>query len=68
MYRRVSECVFATRTNCRGCPYSYMPDLFDGGCRLHYEKEAYQSVLGGLPIRKDPPTDKQCLTAAISQA
>lgn len=35
---RVDECVYPGRTSCRGCSYSYRPDLYDGGCRLCNER------------------------------
>ena len=28
--------VFPDRTDCRGCGYSYDPELFDGGCLRDY--------------------------------
>lgn len=34
---RVSSCVYPDRYGCRGCEYSYRPDLSDGGCRLYFE-------------------------------
>lgn len=37
---RVPECVYPGYVSCRGCEHSYRPDLFDGGCRLHYERDA----------------------------
>lgn len=37
---RVAECVFPGYVSCRGCSYSYRPDLYDGGCKLHYEANA----------------------------
>ena len=35
---RVEECVFPENVSCRGCSHSYRPDLYDGGCKLHFEK------------------------------
>lgn len=35
---RVEECVYPESVSCRGCSYSYRPDLYDGGCKLHYEQ------------------------------
>lgn len=34
---KVKECV-KEQSNCLGCEHSYRPDLFDGGCKLYYEK------------------------------
>ena len=35
----VGECVNPNKGQCRGCKYSYRPEFYDGGCKLHYEKE-----------------------------
>ena len=37
-FDRVEECVYPGNVSCRGCSHSYRPDLYDGGCRLHYER------------------------------
>ena len=37
---RVDECVHPDYVSCRGCEHSYRPDLFDGGCKLYYERNA----------------------------
>lgn len=34
---KVPGCVYPDSVSCRGCSYSYRPDLFDGGCKLYYE-------------------------------
>lgn len=39
MTERVKECIYPRKDNCRDCEQSYEPRLFDGGCRLHYEKK-----------------------------
>lgn len=33
----VDECIHPDNVSCRGCEHSYRPDLYDGGCKLHYE-------------------------------
>jgi hypothetical protein len=48
MTDRVAECVHPEAGNCRGCNWSYEPRLSDGGCKLHYEREA--DGRGGLKI------------------
>ena len=53
MYTRVDECIYPEKMSCRGCPYSYDPTLFDGGCKLHYEPEAFLYEPGELPIPID---------------
>ena len=35
---RVDECVYPGNVSCRGCSYSYRPDLYDGGCKLYFER------------------------------
>lgn len=46
---RVEECVYPANVSCRGCSYSYRPDLYDGGCKLHYEARA--KLHGGEAVR-----------------
>lgn len=45
---KVKECIYPSRSSCRGCSHSYNPDLHDGGCMLHYaghgEGEALQAA------------------------
>lgn len=50
MIDRVAECVHPEAGSCRGCNWSYEPSLFDGGCKLHYEREA-----DGMEGLKSPP-------------
>lgn len=48
MTDRVAECARPEAESCRGCKWSYAPNLFDGGCKLHYEREP--DGRGGLKI------------------
>ena len=38
--KKVRECIYPNSVNCLGCIWSYNPSLFDGGCKLHYEKKS----------------------------
>lgn len=55
MTDRVAECARPEAESCRGCKWSYAPSLFDGGCKLHYEREP--DGRGGLKSPPPPETD-----------
>jgi hypothetical protein len=38
MTDRVSECIYPESSSCRGCSQSFNPELYDGGCMLHYNQ------------------------------
>lgn len=57
MTDRVAECVHPEAGSCRCCNWSYEPSLFDGGCKLHYEREA--DGMGGLKSPPPPETDNE---------
>ena len=57
MTDRVAECVHPEAGSCMGCNWSYEPSLFDGGCKLHYEREA--DGMGGLKSPPPPETDNK---------
>ena len=33
------DCIDPYRANCRGCEYSFAPELFDGGCLAGYSEK-----------------------------
>ena len=51
---RVEECIFPENVSCRGCSHSYRPDLYDGGCRLHYERIRQRRETAGEPNTATP--------------
>ena len=57
MTDRVAECTRPEAESCRGCKWSYAPGLFDGGCKLHYEREP--DGRGGLKSPPPPETDNE---------
>lgn len=34
MYDKITECVYPYKRDCKGCKYSAMPEVWDGGCML----------------------------------
>lgn len=57
MTDRVAECTRPEAESCRGCKWSCAPSLFDGGCKLHYEREPDGG--GGLKYPPKPKTDNE---------
>lgn len=58
MTDRVAECVHPEFISCRGCSWSYEPSLFDGGCKLHYEKNTPEGA-GKSPADTERKTTGQ---------
>jgi len=50
----IPQCTAKKRGDCRGCPNSYAPELFDGGCKLQH-------------VGADPDACKKEDTAAAPQ-
>ena len=40
----VPDCRYPGRGSCRGCEYSFAPDLFDGGCLAEYSAAERQRI------------------------
>ena len=47
-------CKYPGHTSCRGCEYSFAPDLYDGGCLAGYSPEERQRIrnTATLPPRR----------------
>ena len=43
-------CRYPGSTSCRGCEYSYAPDLYDGGCMSHLPEAERQRIRQTNPL------------------